>query len=287
MVHARYPHGAIHQEGNLTKQIMIDRRNPALWIATIYNPPINLINIDTILELQALVAELETDPHLRVIVFRSADPDFFFAHWDVLTDNKKAAAMPNGPTGMYPWIDILARLSRAPVVSIAEIRGRARGSGSEFVLACDMRFASPENAVLGPFEVGVGAAPGGNPMARLAGLLGRGRALEVVIGADDFPGALAERYGYVNRALPDAELEGFVDVFSKRIAGFEKHAIIGAKALLDEVSLPPDTVFPPALKKFFISVEHPGTRARVAAILQRGLQKRSDIEMSLGDAVAE
>ncbi len=156
------------------------------------------------------------------------------------------------------------------------------------MLACDMRFASIERAVLGQFEVGLGAVPGGNPMARLAGLVGRGRAAEVVLGADDFSGALAERYGYVNRALPDAELEGFVTGLATRIAEVsEKHAIVGAKALLDEVSLPPDAVFPPALKAFFMSVIEPGTRARSSALLQNGLQKRSSVEMSLGRAVAE
>lgn len=271
----------------MTQQISIDRRSDALWIATIDNPPINLIDLTTITELQGLVADLETDPHVKVIVFRSANPDFFLAHWDVLEDKQKVAAMPAGPTGMNPYLDIQVRLSRAPVVSIAEIRGRARGAGSEFVLACDMRFASLERAVLGQFEVGLGAVPGGNPMARLAGLLGRGRAAEVVLGADDFSGALAERYGYVNRALPDADLEGFVTALATRIAGFEKHAIVGAKALLDEVSLPPDAMFPPALKAFFTSVTDPGTRARTSALLQSGLQKRSPVEMSLGRAVAE
>ena len=109
-----------------------------------------------------------------------------------------------GPSGLHPWLDVLVRITRAPVVTIADIRGRARGAGSEFALACDMRFASLESAILGQFEVGVGAVPGGEPMVRLAGLMGRGRAMEVVLGADDFPTPLAERYGYVNRAVPDA-----------------------------------------------------------------------------------
>jgi enoyl-CoA hydratase/carnithine racemase len=268
----------------MTQQISIDRRSSALWIATFHNPPINLIDLQTITELQALLTDLEHDEQARVIVFKSADPEFFLAHWDVLVDPQKSAAMPNGPTGMRPWIDILVRLSRAPVVSIAEIRGRARGAGSEFALACDMRFASLERAILGQFEVATGAVPGGNPMARLAGLMGRGRALEVIMGADDFPGSLAELYGYVNRALPDAELSDFVEAFARRVAGFEKHAIVGAKALLDEVSLPPDAVFPKALKAFSGSLAYPGTQARIAALLHRGLQKRSEIEMSLGEA---
>ncbi len=269
----------------MSEQISIDRSAGNVWIATISNPPINLIDPDTIDELQVLVQALETDPEVRVIVFRSADPDFFLAHWDALADKDRVAAMEPGPTGMHPWLDVLSRLSRAPVASIAEIRGRARGAGSEFVLACDMRFASREHAILGQFEVGLGLVPGGNPMARLAGLSGRGRALEIILGADDFDADLAERYGYVNRALPDAELTRFVDDLAGRLGGFEKYAIVGAKALLDEVSLPPDAVFPPALKAFFTSAQHPNTRARAAALMQRGFQQRTETELALGSAV--
>jgi len=268
-------------------QIMIERPSTALWIATFNNPPINLIDPGTIGELQDLISSMETDADAKVVVFRSADPDFFLAHWDVLADKAEVAAMPPGPTGMHPWIDVLVRLSRAPVVSIADIRGRARGAGSEFVLACDMRFASHERAILGQFEVGMGAIPGGNPMARLAGLMGRGRGLEVILGADDFPAELAERYGYVNRALPDREIEAFVDTFARRLASFEKHALVGAKALMNEVTLPPDMVFEHALTAFFTSVADPGTRARGASLIKRGLQSRSRTELELGQAIAE
>ena len=271
----------------MARQITTDKLSSGLWTATFNNPPINLIDPDTIGELQDLLAQLESDAEIKVVVFRSADPDFFLAHWDVLADKGKVAAMPPGPTGMHPWIDLLVRLSRAPVASIAEIRGRARGAGSEFVLACDMRFASRERAILGQFEVGLGAVPGGNPMARLAGLMGRGRGLEVILGADDFSAELAERYGYVNRALPDEELSTFVESFARRLASFEKHAIAGAKALMDEVTLPADAVFPPSLSAFFTSVAHPGTRERAASLLERGLQRRSQTELRLGQAVAE
>jgi len=150
-----------------------------------------------------------------------------------------------------------------------------------------MRFASLERAILGQFEVGVGAVPGGNPMVRLAGLMGRGREMEVVLGADDFSGAVAERYGYVNRALPDAELSAFVDGLAQRLAGFEKPAIIHAKSLLDLATLPPDAVFPPALAAFFQSVARPGAQARMARLLAQGLLRRTVVELSLGKAVAE
>jgi enoyl-CoA hydratase/carnithine racemase len=129
--------------------------------------------------------------------------------------------LPNA-AGLSPLPDALVRLSRAPVVSIASIRGRATGVGSELALACDMRFAGIERAILSQFEVGAGFVPGGGPMARLPRLIGRGRALEVLIGADDISGDLAERYGYVNRALPDAELDAFVEALAMRIASFDK-----------------------------------------------------------------
>lgn len=271
----------------MTNQIQIDRRNPALWVATFDHPPINLIDPDTIEELQALVSELETDPLVKVIVFRSADPEFFLAHWDVLADRERTFSMKPGPTGMHPWLDVMVRLARAPVVSIAEIRGFARGAGSEFALSCDMRFASLEKAVLGQFEVGTGAVPGGNPMARLAGLAGRGRALEIILGADDVPAALAERYGYVNRAVPDAELGQFVDDLAHRIAGFEKYALAGAKTHVNAASLPADDLFPPAMGDFGKSITQPQTRARIASLVQRGLQTRSALERYLGRAVSE
>ena len=270
----------------MSRQIEISHPAPGYWRATFCNPPINLIDPDTIVQLGELVTRLESDHDIKVVVFDSADPDFFLAHYDVLVDKARTAAMPKGPTGMHPWLDVLARLSRVPVVTIASIRGRARGAGSEFALACDMRFASTERAILGQFEVGVGAVPGANPMARLAGLIGRGRALEVVLGADDFPGELAERYGYVNRALPDAELDDFVDSFARRLAGFEKYALMRTKSFVDELSLPDDGLFPAALAEFFISTARPETRARMTHLIERGLQTRSDVELNLGAEVA-
>ena len=164
---------------------------------TFDHPPINTITATTVAELAELVGLIEEDPDLNVVVFDSANPDFYLAHYDMEGD---PANTTFGPTGMHAWLDLLVRLSRAPVVSIASIRGRARGAGSEFVLACDLRFASRENTLLGQFEVGTGVVPGGGPMARLARLVGRGRALEILLVADDLDGPRAEQYGYVNRA---------------------------------------------------------------------------------------
>lgn len=269
------------------QQIQLEKRSPGYWAATFHHPPINLIDPQTIVALGELITEIETAPELRVIVFRSADPDFFLAHYDVLTDRAVTASMKPGPTGLHPWLDVLVRLSRAPVVSIASLRGRARGAGSEFALACDMRFASGERAVLGQFEMGVGAVPGGGPMARLSRLIGRGRALEVVLGADDFPGELAELYGYVNRALPDTGLDGFVDRLANRLASFDKRAIAAAKELVDEVTLPSNEELALGMKAYFASTTRPETRTRLATLVSRGLQQRSDVELNLGSCVGE
>lgn len=265
-------------------QLHVEKPTPALWQVTFNNPPINLVDVESIVQLGRLIDQMETDPELRVVVFRSADPEFFMAHIDVKGDY---AGMAPGKTGMHPWLDVLVRLSRAPVVSIAAIRGRARGAGSEFVLSCDIRFASRERAILGQFEVGVGAVPGGNPMTRLSRLVGRGRALEILLSADDYSGELAERYGYVNRAVPDAEFEGFIDAFASRIAGFENYALAETKAFVDTTTLPDDAEFPPALKAFFQSASRPETRARSMALAKTGYQQRSETELNLGRRLAE
>jgi enoyl-CoA hydratase/carnithine racemase len=264
-----------------SRQIRIEQRAASYWRATFDHPPINLIDPDTVGELSALISSMETDPQLRVIVFESADPDFFLAHYDVRTTSSQPSTKAT-PTGLHPWLDVLVRLSRCPVVSIALIRGCARGAGSEFALACDLRFASRERARLGQFEVGVGAVPGGGPMAPLARLAGRGRALEILLSADDFSGELAERYGYVNRALPDAQLDQFVEGFAQRIAHFDKRALAETKHYVDIASLPTNQELADGMTAFFESIRRPETQAQVASLLSAGLQQRSDIELQLG-----
>ena len=195
------------------------------------------------------------------------------AHWDLKADKARVAGMAPGPTRLHPYLDNLVRLSKVPAVTISAIRRRARGAGSEFVLATDIRFAG-DKAILGNPEVGLGAVPGGGPMARLARLVGRGRAAEILLGADDVPAGLAERYGYVNRVLPDAGLAGFVDVFARRIAGFDKAAVEGTKALLDWASLPPDEEFGPGLAAFFQTSGRPENAARVMYLFENGCRPR-------------
>ena len=192
-----------------------------------------------------------------------------------------------GPTGMHAWLDLLVRLSRAPVVSIASIRGRARGAGSEFVLACDLRFASRENTLLGQFEVGTGVVPGGGPMARLSRLVGRGRALEILLVADDLDGPRAEQYGYVNRVIADDELDDEVDAIASRLARFDHDAIARTKSYVDQVTLPADNELPPALADFFELLGRPAQQAQFARLEALGLNVDSDLERSLGRRVVE
>src|SRR5579863_8435963 len=192
-------------------QLRVTKRSPTYWRVTFDHPPLNIFGPETIPQLNEIVTALETDKALKVVVFDSAVEGFFLTHYDFLAKMEDSTSLPPGPTGLQQLPDMLVRISRAPVVSIAMIRGRATGVGSELALASDMRFASREKALLSQWEVGAALVPGGGPMARLPRLMGRGRALEVLLGADDISGDLAERYGYVNRSLPDAELDGFVD----------------------------------------------------------------------------
>jgi enoyl-CoA hydratase/carnithine racemase len=222
----------------------LDRRSLGYCRVTFDHPPINTITATTVAELAELVDLIEHDPDLNVVVFDSANPDFYLGHYDTEGDPARTAALPVGPTGMHAWLDLLVRLSRAPVVSIASIRGRARGAGSEFVLACDLRFASRENTSLAQFEVGTGVVPGGGPRARLPRLVGRGRALEILLVADDLDGPRAEQYGYVNRVIADDQLDDEVDQIASRVALFDHDAIARTKSYVDQVTPPAGSEFP-------------------------------------------
>jgi enoyl-CoA hydratase/carnithine racemase len=196
-------------------QFNIDCTYPGLWTITFSNPPINMFVPTTIVELGALMTNLEADPSVKVVVFQSANPDFFIAHLDV-------AQAAERPEVLGLWRDFVLRLSSTPVVSIAKIRGRTRGIGNEFVLACDMRFASRQSALFGNPEVGVGLVPGGGALEWLPRLVGRSRALEIVLSGDDFDADIAERYGWVNRTLDDGDLDSFVDALVQRVASFDR-----------------------------------------------------------------
>ena len=221
-------------------QVRLTRKLPAYCRVVFDNPPLNLMGPEFVVQFKKIMTELEADEHVKVVVFESAVEGYFLNHSDFLAKLEDLTNLPQGPTGLEAWPDILVRLTRAPFVSIALIRGRATGNGSEIALACDMSFASRELAVLSQWEVGVGLVAGGGPMARLPRLIGRNRALEVLLSSDDIRGDLAEAYGYVNRSLPDAALDDFVDALATRIASFDKWAIANTKRLVNAASLPPD-----------------------------------------------
>jgi enoyl-CoA hydratase/carnithine racemase len=269
------------------KRVFLTKHSPAYWRVTLNHPPLNIFGPKTIPQLNEVITAIETDKELKVVVFDSAIEGFFLTHYDFLAKLEDTTSLPPGPTGLQPLPDMLVRLSRAPVVSIASIRGRATGVGSELALACDMRFASREKAMLSQFEVGAGFVPGGGPMARLPRLIGRGRALEVFLGADDFPGDLAERYGYVNRSLPDAELDAFVDAFATRIASFDKRAISETKRFVDMASLPPDYEIAPEWDVCFASIMRPAAQQRIKKLMEQGFHKPGDVENRLGYYVGQ
>src|SRR5262245_32307272 len=271
----------------VTKQILLTRRSPAYWRVTINHPPLNIFGPDTIPQLNEVITAVETDEHVKVVVFDSAVPGFFLTHYDFLAKTQERTSRRPGPTGLEPLPDMLVRLSRAPVVSIASIRGRATGVGSELALACDMRFASREKAILSHFEVGAAIVPGGGPMARLPRLMGRGRALEVLLGADDIPGDLAELYGYVNRSLPDSDLDAFVDSLATLIASFDKRAITETKHFVDVASLPPDFEIAPEWDVCFASIMRPAAQERIKKLMERGFHKPGDVENRLGHHVGQ
>ncbi len=268
-------------------QLSIERVSPGSCRVTFDHPPINTITATTVAELAELVTLIEEDPDLKVVVFSSANPDFFLAHYDVENDPGRTAALGVGPTGLPAWTDVLVRISRLPVVSICAIRGRARGAGSEFILACDLRFASRENTLLGQFEVGIGVVPGGAPMARLARLVGRGRALEILLVADDLDGPRAERYGYVNRVIADTELDDEVAGMASRLARFDREAIARTKAHVDRVTLPAEAELTGPITDFRELFARPAQQAQWARLQALGLNTDSELERSLGRRVVE
>src|SRR5256712_9886913 len=260
-----------------TAPVRVIKETSVYWRVLFDNPPFNIVDATIFEARQDLLARMGASPSLRVVVFESANPDFYLAHFD-LTEKLGNIMTAIGASGLPILMDTFVRLTKSPVVSIAKIRGCARGVSSEFVLACDMRFASRENTRLGHPELGVGLHPGGGGTERLPHLVGRGRALEIVLSANDFDGDTAERYGYVNRALPDAELDGFVEALARRIASFDRRALAAAKHLVNQVSLPPADRLLDAFTSFGAALTWPEAQHRIQAVLERGLQRDTDFE---------
>src|SRR6202046_935117 len=249
-----------------SSQIRITRRSPAYWRVTIDNPPLNVMGPEMVKQFQQVMKELEADEQVRVVVFDSAVDDYFLNHSDFTTKSEDVTSIPQGPTGLEAWPDFLVRLTHLPVASIALIRGRATGNGSEITLSCDMSFASREKAIISQWEVGVGMVAGGGPMARLPKLIGRNRALEVLLSSEDLSADRAEAYGYVNRALPDAELDTYVEALATRIAGFDKWAIANTKRLVN-TSLSPDVELGAGWDACMGSISRPAAQERVKVLM--------------------
>ena len=270
------------KESSSVAQVRLNRISPTYWRVIMNNPPLNLMGPAFVLQFRDIISAIESDEQLKVVVFESAVEGFFLNHSDFDVKLEDLTSIPQGPTGLESWPDILVRLQRMPVVSIALIRGRATGNGSELTLACDMSFASREKTRLSQWEVGVGMVAGGGPMARLPRLIGRNRALEVLMGSDDIGGDLAQAYGYVNRSLPDAELDAFVEALATRIASFDKWAISNTKRLVNAASLTPEVEMAAGWEACIASVGRPATQARLKAFRALGFHKPGDAENRLG-----
>jgi enoyl-CoA hydratase/carnithine racemase len=264
------------------QQVRLDRITPSICRVVLDNPPVNVMGPEFVLEMRDVVTALENDDRTKVVIFESAVDGFFLNHSDFRANFDDLTNIPQGPTGLEAWPDILVRLTRAPFISIALIRGRATGNGSELLLACDLSFVSREKAVLSQWEVSVGMVAGGGPMARLPRQIGRQRALELLLSAADITGAEAERLGYVNRSLPDTDLDDFVNALAARIDSFDKWALANTKRLVNEASLPPDVEIRAGWDACISSLARGVVQERIQALLEDGFQARGDLEDHLG-----
>jgi enoyl-CoA hydratase/carnithine racemase len=267
-------------------QFKVIRRSDAYWRVTFDHPPINLFDDNTVPDIEHLLDLAEAEPKLKVIVFDSANPDFFIAHFSPAAGYKNLVTRK--PNGHFAWTDIVDRLTRLRAVSIAAVRGRARGGGAEFALACDIRFASLERAIFAQIEVGTGLIPIGGAVDKLPHLLGRGRALEIILGSDDFDAALAERYGWINRAIPDREFEAFVEQFARRVASFDGQSISEAKRLVTlHGGGPTPANYDESAAAFYGKQPWPGTASRFPKLLELGSGTHSDLELNVGRRLGE
>jgi enoyl-CoA hydratase/carnithine racemase len=254
--------------------LIVDKSRPGHWRVTLDNPPINVIDDGMYDAFYDLVGEIETDASLKVVTFESANPDFFIAHY--------GTSGPRSRFGAPPWIDAATRLARSGVLSIAVIRGRVRGGGSEFTLGCDIRFASREKAIFGQPEVGTGLIPGGGALERLPLIVGRSRTLEIALGADDFDADTAERYGWINRSIPDAELDPFVANFVSRVLSFDRQALQTAKSIINHTGLPDPAALQSTQDIFFRTFSWEGAKDRIPKLRARGIGQAGDFELNLG-----
>lgn len=263
-------------------RIRIDR---GVCFATIDHPPINLFDVALMQEIDDLGRQIEADPDVRVVVFDSADPEFFIAHADVSLIQQLPDHAPPRGTELSFFHAMVDRFRTMPKVSIASIAGRTRGGGSEFVLSLDMRFAALGKAVLGQPEVALGILPGGSGTQRLPRLCGRGRALEIVLGCQDYPADVAERYGYVNRALPPHELAPFVTDLAHRIASFPAESVALAKRLVNSAEHGVVDGLLDEAHAFNRTLATPEAKRRMADFLASGGQTRAVESGNLDDVL--
>src|SRR5262245_41239254 len=247
------------------------RREGGVLFSSIAAPPMNLLGPALVRDLVSLIQRAEADDTVKVLVFKSADPDYFIAHVDI-TQIKEYRAEAAKLAGEASIGLMFRHLSASRLVTIAQIEGRVRAAGSEFVLACDMRFAARESAVFAQFEPAFGALPGGGAAQHLTRLMGRGRALEVMLSAGDYNADLGERYGWINRALPAAELSEFVSALAHRIAGFPAAGLRAVKDRVNAIALAPIDDFRRDSDLFASGVSAPEAQVRIQAAFQRGLQ---------------
>ncbi|MBI3767724.1 MAG: enoyl-CoA hydratase/isomerase family protein [Deltaproteobacteria bacterium] len=264
--------------------LRVDVRDGVAFV-TIDHPPINLFDLALIQEIDRLGRALAADDDVRVVVFASANPEFFIAHADVALIQLLPTEVPPKPTRLGIFHAMVDRFRTMPKATIAQIEGRVRGGGSEFVLSLDMRFAAHGRALLGQPEVALGIIPGGSGTQRLPRLMGRGRALEVILGCEDFPADLAERYGYVNRALPADEIGAFVEALALRIASFPASAIALAKEAVNAAELPTIEGLLEEAHCFDRAVATAAARERMTRFLALGGQVREH-ELTLDDLLS-
>jgi enoyl-CoA hydratase/carnithine racemase len=259
---------------------------PQFWKVSFDNPPVNVIGTQMIKELKELLTELESNKTVNVVVFESADPDFYLAHYDLAADHAATEALPS-KTGFAAWVDVTVRLSHIHAVTVAAIRGIARGAGSEFALAADIRFGSREKAILGQMEVGFTAVPGGGAPGRLPALVGRARAFEILLSGEDYPAELAEKYGYINRAIDDDKFEAFVDAWALRVSKWDFRVITELKEYINKYTRLPDSEYPLHSDSFWGAAKLPQFGSVTRQLMEKGLQTRGELEYNLGRDIGD
>ncbi|MGO4328208.1 enoyl-CoA hydratase/isomerase family protein [Cupriavidus sp. 2TAF22] len=265
----------------LGRMVTVEVVSPKIRKVVYANPPVNLIVPEAVSQLREVVKSLSEDPAVQVVIFTSSTPRFFFNHFDL----SQAANFPNlpGDDSTPAWVDLVVRLSKAPFISIGSIRGRTRGGGNELSLAMDLRYASKEQAYFSQPEVGTGIVPGGGGSERLPRLIGRDRALEAILSAQDYDAETAERYGWITRAVPDVDLDRFVEAVASRLASFDKEALVAAKAQVNRATLPPDADLHAAYGEYSRSLAWQGFLARRPKLGKVVAEKGLDFELQLGE----